>query len=477
MKVKANILVPLVVFVIVSCTPMPTPALVQTPATVKIATSAPSASSTPIPPTTTAAPTLIPSPTVEVKLVDLPQTKAAVDQFAAAMKTAGKQADADQIRQGLTTKEITGKDGEKYEIALTQDGYPLMIKAEEDKWSELTAKYSENVNNFAVGTSIDGWEGAQRNQNYRNTAGKYFSLLYLGGQIIPINIKNGGWDAGVDAMKLANENDEILYIHPGFYSAAETDDIRNGSLELIEEYISSRIDNFLKLVDTSYGKPTFLNFVNEASWDYKSNVGLFKDTDKPSNPFYKVYGRDWVSEVYIQIFNKAKEKGVIVGKDLLLVDNEAGMYFQGKKVDLMKNYLLTQKKLISEKINIPINEVKIGVGMQLHMSPTPDGGNYFKIPSDNDFLGALDILSQIGDIFLTESDVKGVSHEEEIKYLLHFMDIARKSGKVREMDFFQTLRFVDPYFKNGAFENGPNGLFHEDFTPSVLYYDLLKSLF
>ncbi len=124
---------------------MPTPALVQTPATVKIATSAPSASSTPIPPTTTAAPTLIPSPTVEVKLVDLPQTKAAVDQFAAAMKSAGVPADADQIRQGLTTKEITGKDGKKYEIALTQDGYPLMIKAGGEKWQGLVGKKAAEV--------------------------------------------------------------------------------------------------------------------------------------------------------------------------------------------------------------------------------------------------------------------------------------------------------------------------------------------
>ena len=61
-------------------------------------------------------------------MVDLPQTKVAVNQFVAAMKLAGVQADAEKIRQGLFTKEMTALDGKKYEIALTQNGYPLMIK-------------------------------------------------------------------------------------------------------------------------------------------------------------------------------------------------------------------------------------------------------------------------------------------------------------------------------------------------------------
>jgi hypothetical protein len=89
MKIKAIITVFLVTFVITSRTPAATPTPIQTPAAVETSTSALSATLTLIPPTETSAPTPTPSPTIEVKLADLPQTKAAVDQFAAAMKSVG----------------------------------------------------------------------------------------------------------------------------------------------------------------------------------------------------------------------------------------------------------------------------------------------------------------------------------------------------------------------------------------------------
>jgi hypothetical protein len=111
MKIKIIATILLVTFFLYACAPAATPAAIQPPAAVEASTSVPSATIAPIPPTATIAPTLIPSPTVEVMLADLPQTKVAVDQFAAAMKEAGIQLDAVQIRQGLTIKEITGKDG------------------------------------------------------------------------------------------------------------------------------------------------------------------------------------------------------------------------------------------------------------------------------------------------------------------------------------------------------------------------------
>ncbi len=137
------------------------------PTTTTVPTANPSA--TPILPTTTTTPTVAPSPTLEVKLVDLPQTKAAVDQFAAAMKSAGVQADSDQIRLGLTTKEITGKDGKKYEIASShidpdlkkqgealEGNYPLMIKTDGGWWKATL----ENL------SMIRGWHfGAMLNLN------------------------------------------------------------------------------------------------------------------------------------------------------------------------------------------------------------------------------------------------------------------------------------------------------------------------
>lgn len=382
----------------------------------------------------------------------------------------------------LTPTLQIGADGKQYVLFSDKNGNNLLIGWQTENktwnWDMLTAKYSENLNHFSVGTSIDGYEGAINNQTYRNTAGEFFSSLYLGGEIVPKNIQSGGWNAGIDAKQLAASNNQILYLHPGFYLAAETNDIKKGSVDTIKTYVDARIDKLLDLVDTTSGKPTFLNFVNEASWDYNGNVGLFDDKDPNTpNPFLRAYGKDWVSELYVKIYNKAKDRNILVGKDLILIDNEAGMYFKGKKVDLMTSYLLKQKQLIANKLNIPINQVNLGVGIEMHMSPNPDGSNYFKIPTDQEFLDALNQLSQVGEIHITEADVKGVSHDEEIKYLLHFMQLARQSGKVRGMDFFETFRFGTPYDKSSPFENGPNGLFNQDFTPTQSYYNLLKLLF
>ena len=112
---------------------------------------------TPIPPTPTVTPTMTSSPTVEVKMADLPQTKAAVVQFAAAMQSAGVQVDAEQIRKGLTVKEITGKDGKKYEIALTQDSYPLMIRPWDEKWVKATIGLLSETVGIKAGTTIDAF--------------------------------------------------------------------------------------------------------------------------------------------------------------------------------------------------------------------------------------------------------------------------------------------------------------------------------
>lgn len=109
---------------------------------------------TPIPFTPAVAPTMTPSPVVEVKVADLSQTKAAADQFATVMKLAGVQADAEQIRQALSTNKMMGVDGKKYEIALTQDGYPLMIKTD-DGWKTNILTQELDIGGLGLGIIYD----------------------------------------------------------------------------------------------------------------------------------------------------------------------------------------------------------------------------------------------------------------------------------------------------------------------------------
>jgi len=442
---------------------------------------------TSIPPTGTPLPTATVTSTPILPLEQLPQTKQALVEFVQAFQTVGADISTDQlIQKGLEIRTITGRDEKQYDIAFVhiensvKEGveiggdYPLMIKKEES-WEEITTRIASEIVDFPLGTTFDGYEGAVTDNNYRSAASKYFSVVYTGGQLIP---KYVNWDSGENAAKFVAVNDISLYIHPGFYPLNELDEIRNSSPDEIKLYVETRIDHILAIVNIAKekGKPVFLNFVNEGFWSYRGNSGMYKDTDKPSNPFYKAYGKDWIAELYLLCQKKATENGIIVGKELVMVHNEAEVYYPSKKLTILLEELLKDKKIIAERLNIPIDEVQLDVGIQLHMSPSPDNSNYFKIPSDEDFINALDQLSKVGFVHLTECDVKDVSKTEQQKILVHFMDLALKSGKVKQMVIFSALRFVKPYDKTSPFENGYTGLISPDYKPSGLYFIFIKTL-
>jgi endo-1,4-beta-xylanase len=71
----------------------------------------------------------------------LPETQKSVTEFANAMQNAGVNIAPEEIlQQGLTIEEITGVDGKKYEFAVAQGKYPLMMRAEGGEWVRSTPK-------------------------------------------------------------------------------------------------------------------------------------------------------------------------------------------------------------------------------------------------------------------------------------------------------------------------------------------------
>jgi len=96
----------------------------------------------PLQPTLTETATPIPSETPIPPLEKQSATQESVAQFANAMQKAGINITVEQIlEQGLLIQTIVGTDGKQYEIASTQDGYPLMIKAE-GTWEKFTLRHS-----------------------------------------------------------------------------------------------------------------------------------------------------------------------------------------------------------------------------------------------------------------------------------------------------------------------------------------------
>jgi hypothetical protein len=129
MKIKNIVTVLLVSFILASCA---TVAKV-----VPVETAIPTSTFTPIPPT------IEPSPTTELPLEQQPATIQAAEALAAALSQAGIPTTQEQIlQQGLTVTQREGFDFTdvtetrkiNYEIAYTQDNFPLMIKIDGRDW-------------------------------------------------------------------------------------------------------------------------------------------------------------------------------------------------------------------------------------------------------------------------------------------------------------------------------------------------------
>jgi GH35 family endo-1,4-beta-xylanase len=134
-------------------TPITTRTNKSTPSVVPTTTSTEAPTKTAIPQTATAKPAETSTPVLPLE--KQPATIAAVTEFANAMKAAGMTTTAEQILQtGLVTKELTGVDGKKYQVASTQDGYPLMMKVEPGRWQEITPGIAGPLfNNINIGIS------------------------------------------------------------------------------------------------------------------------------------------------------------------------------------------------------------------------------------------------------------------------------------------------------------------------------------
>lgn len=361
----------------------------------------------------------------------------------------------------------------------TRAKYYLWEKSWKWKTGEEDLKYSlselAGAFNIVIGTTVDGTEDF-RNPRYQEVVREHFSVMMTNGQIMPRVVEKGGWKGGQVSRDLADKLNVVLYLHPGFYPRFFPDFLKSASDEEVINYIDGRIDNLLSLarkVDNGY-PPTYLNFANEATWFNNGNVGVYKGDN---NPLYRVFGGEkWVAEVYVRIAEKAQEKGLTLGKDLILIYSaDTKTFISQEKVKLDHKILLDTKREIAQRLGIPIEEAQLDVALQFHLSNNPaDYPHHTKPPTDDEFLAIINLFSDIGQIHLTEFDVKSESQEERMKVMNRFIILAIKSGKVVDINLWNTLRFNGN--PDSKYDYGPNGLFSPDYQPTKSYNSVRETL-
>lgn len=332
---------------------------------------------------------------------------------------------------------------------------------------------------------MDGSED-YRSPRLQRAVGTHFDSMTTNGQILDYVVEHPGWAgwlAGRDARKIADTQKLILHLHPGFYPRNMPDRLRNAESAEIISYMDQRISHLLELVrkvDDGF-RPTYLNFVNEAIWDNSwqgkpDEVGWYDDQNR-ENPLYRLFGTKWLSEVYARIYRQAEVQKFHIGKDLFLIYNDAHISSPGRKAQFLLGILSSVKKEVSQVLGILIEQVQLDVGMQLHLSMTPQTsspGTYILPPTDDELVAAMKLFSGIGRVHLTEFDVKGGGQQERVKTFERICQAAIRSGYCASITFWDTFRFNGDLASN--FDYGPNGLFDTIYNTTDSYDQLIGTL-
>ena len=280
----------------------------------------------------------------ELLLEQQPATIKAAGDFAAALTSAGIPTTAEQVlAQGLVTIEKTGADGKKYEVASTQDGYPLMIKMEGGKWEELKPGKFEFVNGMKVyiagnydnvvllnGKSKDEFSGLNTEWAFHlDVSHKEEKTIDYGMMDYALEMsKKAGMDKATGGM-LIWDNGNLPAWFKG-YTSKET------LLPVIEDHISKVVSHYKGKMDT-------WTVVNEP----------FKPGNMENSYWHDVFGEDttWIQRSFVVAHEKDPSAKLIL--------NDYGIEFYGK--DKYESIFNLCKELKAN--GTPIN----GIGFEMHI--------------------------------------------------------------------------------------------------------------
>jgi GH35 family endo-1,4-beta-xylanase len=438
------------------------PATVIPPTATTRPTEAPA--KTVVPPTATPKPTE--SPILVLPLDKLPATIAAVTEFANAMKAAGVATTAEQILQkGLTTKEIVGKDGSKYQIASTQDGYPLMLKVGGGVWREATLKDLAQSNGVRVGVYVGSY-GVEKDWQLRDAIQqREFNGGFVAGSWNSIQTGKGIIDYpksfDQDVARAKSPGMEEVYFHTMTWFMQTPEYLRSLSSEQVETQVGTYIKDYVTRYSTTTGKKSIFNVVNEAFYTYNGGDVLRQKL-----------GEDYVTLLFREAAKAAKSGDTLVYSDYDIIPRASS---QEKRNDVKVRTIL--RKLLDDP-EIKKTGVTIGLGMQASLisgndltsqeiAAIIDGYGVPVYVTEADVLMGNDNSS---DRLLTQSEnyrtlMKGILQSNNCRSIYVFGTDDAASWYERQPDLADYSRVADPL------------LFDDNFKKKAAYYGLSSALF
>lgn len=286
---------------------------------------------------------------------------------------------------------------------------------------------------------------------------------------------------------LVSKNGQNLKIKEMYYPIDVRSAFENFN-GLQEDLIKETINHFKQrsrdilsyIVKYNMQGKTTIELANEV-FHYDTYVGAEK------MPLYSVYGKDWIAEAYIQLYNTAiTEFDLIPGKDFKIIGiNERFIENPAhKRTEAQTDYIIREvnrtKELIANNLGIPVEEVSFDIGIMYHLGEAhgkrnPTVSLEDLIPDNRQmFISHLQDISERTNSRIHFSEVDAIGNEIDIaNAYAELVKIAYDSGVVDSFVFFHALakNRLDPN------EDYQNPLFGKDFGNSISYYSLIASIY
>ncbi len=306
-----------------------------------------------------------------------------------------------------------------------------------------------------------------------------FSLLTNGYEGDPAwtddkpDIAFGFWH---DFSLFCRDHDIHLSLDQMFYGLGHFDEgspaayLVNAPRDEVEAWMKKRVKKFFEI-------PYFtqLNFVNEVF--YGNNVTGEVDWVADLNPFYNIWGRDYVRQAYLTVFEEAAATGRKAGDDLRLIYNAPLIEFDNPKARLEFDFLVNLKEQLKKETGI---ERPFDIGMQFHVRDLPlDQMAYWGIPPDrlekDTLTEHLKKFGELGDLHITELSIFTADKVKELELLHTVVESAIESGVCKSLTMWGPFTPSDAPWADQTMRHLFEGDFHDP-KPSYVFDELYKIL-
>lgn len=321
------------------------------------------------------------------------------------------------------------------------------------KFSKAPDDYVNALLNFSILTN--GYEGDPQWTDYKP------------------DIAFGFWH---DFSLFCQENNIKLDLNHLFYGLGHFDEgspvayLVNAPKDEIVDWMKARAKKFFEIPYFSQ-----LNFVNEVFYgnNLTDEVGWVADL----NPFYNIWGKDYVRQAYLIVFNEATATGRKVGEELRLIYNAPLIEFDNRKAHIEFDFLTRLKSQLQQETGL---ERPFDIGMQFHIRDLPlEQMAYWGTPPDKlekqTLIEHLRKFGELGDLHLTELSIFTKDREKELALFHTVIEAAIESGVCKNVIMWQPFAPSDVPWADQSMRHLFEGDFHHP-KPGYMFDELYKIL-